>query len=109
MANVYYIRERPAEPAALTMGTEFAPGGPRRERLVYALTDQGRQRFHELLRAVVGTYEVAHTGVEVGMVFLPYLDSQDAVHLLEERRQAVLVRRTLIDRDAGPTGHRHIE
>jgi DNA-binding PadR family transcriptional regulator len=107
--NVYYLLERLAEAGALQVTTEVGTRGPRRERLVYALTDQGRRRFHELLRAVVRTYEVAHTGVEVGMVFLPYLDPQDAVHLLEERRQAVLARRALIEREAGTAGHLHMQ
>jgi DNA-binding PadR family transcriptional regulator len=107
--NIYYLLERLAEAGALQVTTEVGARGPRRERLVYALTDQGRRRFHELLRAVVRTYEVAHTGVEVGMVFLPYLDPQDAVHLLEERRQAVLARRALIEREAGTAGHLHMQ
>ena len=105
--NVYYLLERLAEAGALAVTTEGGARGPRRERLVYALTDQGRQRFRELLREVVRTYELPHTGVEVGMIFLPYLDLHDAVHLLEERHQAVLARRAVVERTAGAGGHLH--
>ena len=104
--NVYYLLERLAARGALQVTAEAGARGPRRERLIYTLTDQGRQRFHHLLREVVRTYEVAHSGVEVGMFFLPYLEPQDAIHLLQERREAVLAHRGLIEREAG--GHAHL-
>jgi DNA-binding PadR family transcriptional regulator len=107
--NVYYLLERLATTGALAVTTEAGARGPRRERLVYALTDQGRQRFHELLREVVRSYDVAHTGIEVGMIFLSYLDSHDAIHLLEERRQKVLVRREAVERQVDDTDSLHAQ
>lgn len=97
--NVYYLLDRLREDGALTVTAEGGARGPRRERLVYTITEQGRQRFFELLRAVVRTYEPAYTGVEVGMIFLPHLAPQDAIHLLEERRQAALDHRAAILRE----------
>src|SRR5258708_8630823 len=105
--NVYYLLERLAARGALQVTAEAGARGPRRERLIYALTDQGRQRFHHLLREVVRTYEVAHSGVEVGMFFLPFLDPRDAIHLLQERREAVLTHRALIEREAGGRAQPH--
>ena len=105
--NVYYLLERLAESGALQVTAEAGARGPRRERLVYALTDQGRRRFDELLRTVVRTYEPAHMGIEVGMFFLPRLAVQDAIRLLEERRQSVLERRAVFEREAGGTDHLH--
>lgn len=105
--NVYYLLERLAEAGALAVTAEGGARGPRRERLVYALTDQGRQRFRELLREVIRTYELPHSGVEVGMIFLPHLDLHDAVNLLEERRQAVLARRAVLEPKEGDNGHMH--
>jgi DNA-binding PadR family transcriptional regulator len=105
--NVYYLLERLAETGALQVTAEAGARGPRRERLIYALADQGRQRFQELLREVVRTYEPTHTGIEVGMIFLSSLDPHDAIHLLEERRQTVLARRTLLEREAGTADHPH--
>lgn len=91
--NVYYLLDRLAQRGELSVTTEAGARGPQRERYLYAITEQGRQRFDHLLREVVRTFEIARTGVEVGMVFLPYLDRLDAMRLLEERRQAALARR----------------
>src|SRR5215475_4976771 len=63
--NVYYLLDQLARNGALEVTAESGAPGPRRERLVYAITDAGRQRFHALLRDVLRTYEVPHTGVEV--------------------------------------------
>ncbi len=97
--NVYYLLDRLAQAGALQVTAEAGAPGPRRERLVYALTDQGRQRFHELLREVVRSYEPAHTGVEVGMIFLSSLDPREAIELLRERRDTVVARRAVIERE----------
>jgi DNA-binding PadR family transcriptional regulator len=105
--NVYYLLERLAHSGALQVTTEAGARGPRRERLIYSLTERGRQRFHELLREVVRSYDLAHTGVEVGMIFLPYLDPDDAIHLLEERRQVVLARRAQMEHEARMGAHLH--
>jgi DNA-binding PadR family transcriptional regulator len=91
--NVYYLLERLAATGEVQVTAEAGARGPRRERLVYTITDLGRERFQTLLRAVVRTYEVAHTGVEVGMIFLNHLAPDDAIALLEERQRAVIERR----------------
>jgi DNA-binding PadR family transcriptional regulator len=106
--NVYYLLDRLAKSGALEVTTEAGAPGPRRERLVYAITVYGRQRFHELLRAVLRTYELPHTGVEVGMVFLPYLDVNEATQLLSERRQAVLERHAALEREMRTSDHGHV-
>ncbi len=105
--NLYYLLERLAQSGALTVTAEGGARGPRRERLVYTLTEQGRQRFHVLLRDVIRTYDLPHTGVEVGMMFLPRLDLDEAVHLLDERRQAVLARRERVEPDAAASDPLH--
>jgi DNA-binding PadR family transcriptional regulator len=106
--NVYYLLDRLARSGALEVTAEAGAPGPRRERLVYAMTDRGRERFHELLRHVLRTYEVPHTGVEVGMVFLPYLDVVQATQLLTERRTAVLERRAVVQREMRSSNHGHV-
>ena len=50
-ANLYYLLERLAAEGYLEMEAKPGGRGPRRERLVYALTPRGRERFGELLRA----------------------------------------------------------
>lgn len=106
--NVYYLLDRLARNGALEVTAEAGAPGPRRERLVYAITDSGRQLFHELLRDVLRTYELPHTGVEVGMVFLPYLDVREATQLLMERHSAVLERRMTVEREMGTSDHGHV-
>jgi DNA-binding PadR family transcriptional regulator len=106
--NVYYLLDRLAKSGALEVTAEAGAPGPRRERLVYAITESGRQRFHELLRDVLRTYDLPHSGVEVGMVFLPYLDISEATQLLAERRNAVLERRTAIEGDMRESDHGHV-
>jgi DNA-binding PadR family transcriptional regulator len=97
--NVYYLLDRMAKSGELAMAAEAGAPGPRRERLVYTITEKGRQRFHALLREVLRAYDVPHTGVEVGMVFLPYLDVTEAMQLLTERRRAALERRAAVGDD----------
>jgi DNA-binding PadR family transcriptional regulator len=106
--NVYYLLDRLARSGALEVTAQAGAPGPRRERLVYAITESGRQRFHELLRDVLRTYEVPHSGVEVGMVFLPYLDVDEVAQLLSERRVAVLTRRSAVERDMRTSDHGHV-
>jgi DNA-binding PadR family transcriptional regulator len=103
--NVYYLLERLTAAGALQVTAESGARGPRRERLVYALTDQGRGRFDELLREVLRSFEPAHTGVEVGASFLSYLAPEDAIALLEERREAVLARLAVIEREGRAGDH----
>jgi DNA-binding PadR family transcriptional regulator len=106
--NVYYLLDRMAKSGALSVTAEAGAPGPRRERLIYDITEHGRQRFHELLRDVLRAYELPHTGVEVGMVFLPYLDVTEATQLLIERRGKVLERRVAIEGDMQSSDHGHV-
>ena len=105
---MYYLLDRMARTGALEVTAEAGAPGPRRERLVYSITEYGRQRFHELLRDVLRTYDLPHTGVEVGMVFLPYLDVGEATQLLIERRSAVLERRNAVAAEMEPSDHGHV-
>jgi DNA-binding PadR family transcriptional regulator len=103
---VYYLLDQLSRSGALEVTAEAGAPGPRRERLVYAITDSGRQRFHDLLRDVLRTYEIPHTGVEVGMVFLPYLEVNEATQLLTERRSAVRERRAALENEL--SDHEHV-
>jgi len=105
--NVYYLLDRMARSGELEVTAEAGAPGPRRERLVYA-TESGRRRFHGLLRQVLRTYDLPHTGVEVGMVFLPYLDVSEVTQLLSERRMAVLERRAAVAGEMEPSEHGHV-
>lgn len=105
--NVYYLLERLAASGLLEVKAEAGARGPRRERLVYSLTDEGKQRFHELLRAVMRTYELPHIGVEVAMMFLSRLGAHESIGLLEQRRQAVTERRAALAQSPVAGVHLH--
>lgn len=93
-ANLYYLLDRLAGEGDLEVEVESGARGPRRERLVYTLTDQGRKHFLRLLREILLTYEVIHTSVGTAIVFLSHLPAAEGIALLEERKRTVAARRT---------------
>jgi len=92
-ANLYYLLDRLAREGYLRVKAEPGARGPRGERLVYSLTKKGRQRFIELVREILRTFEPAHTGVDVAVVFLAELPRSEALTLLLERHKIVSARR----------------
>lgn len=95
-ANAYYLLEHLAEYGYLAVQTEPGAPGPRGERLIFSLTEEGREKFSELLRQVLRTYEPVPSNIGAAVVFLPYLDIGEAVALLEERRRSVAERRAQV-------------
>jgi DNA-binding PadR family transcriptional regulator len=95
-ANVYYLLDRLAADGYLHVQAEAGARGPRGERLIYTLTDLGRARFDELLREVLRSYDTVHTGVDVAVMFLGQLSQDEALNLLEERRQTIAGQRSRI-------------
>ena len=92
-ANVYYLLDRLMRDEYVSVRAEPGARGARGERLVYTLTDRGRDHFMELLRATLRTFEPAHTGVDVAVVLLQHLPPAEAIALLGERRSIVTDRR----------------
>lgn len=96
--NLYYLLKRMEQEGLVAATAEPGARGPRRERLVYAITDAGRDAFDGLLRRELGGYEPSHLGVEAAAVLLDHLPVRDAVHLLHERRAAVTAYRERADK-----------
>jgi DNA-binding PadR family transcriptional regulator len=92
-ANVYYLLGRLAQQGYLTVQAEPGARGRRGERLIYSLTESGRARFHELLQQVLRTFEPVPSSIGSAVVFLPRLPRDEAIRLLEERRQSVVEHR----------------
>ena len=92
-ANVYYLLDRLARDGYLTVEAEPGARGPRRERLVYSITDRGQALFDELLRDVLRTPEPSFSSVAAAVIFLDHLPREAAISLLEERRRATQDRR----------------
>lgn len=86
--NLYYLLNRMEQEGLVAASAEPGARGPRRERLVYAITDAGRDAFDGLLRRELGGYEPSHLGIEAAAVLLDHLPVGDAVRLLRERRAA---------------------
>jgi DNA-binding PadR family transcriptional regulator len=105
-SNVYYLLDRLARDGLVEVHAEGRTRGRRGERLVYALTDAGRTRFGELLRTILGTFEPAHTGLDVAIVFLGRLPRDEAVALLEARRRLVAERRDRVAAELAPVAGR---
>ncbi len=93
-ANLYYLLERLASEGDLRVETEAGARGNRGERLIYELTEQGRERFNTLLQEVMLSYEPVHMGIDTAVIFLSYLSTVEGLQLLEQRRQIVASRRT---------------
>ncbi len=109
-ANLYYLLDRLARDGYLDVQVEPGARGPRGERLIYTITEKGRAYFEHLLRGVLRTYEPVHTGVDVAVVLLEHLPLQEAISLLEQRRNIVADRRDLTARGLGDsTGHGLLE
>src|ERR1700722_6292845 len=100
-ANLYYLLERLAGEGCLEVQAESGARGPRRERLIYALTKRGKERFGELLRDVLRQYTPIHSGVEIAILFLARVPPAEAITLLEQRRETVAARRARIVSELG--------
>jgi DNA-binding PadR family transcriptional regulator len=59
--------------------------GNRAPRKVYALTSEGRQRFHALLRANLATTHVS-SSTDVGLLFLDHLPCAEVINILTARQ-----------------------
>ncbi len=103
---MYYQLERLVTGGYLTMQPEMvdAPGPGRghtriapREREVYRITEAGRQRFLELLRASLGSYVPAVSAVDFGLFYLHHLGKNEAIALLGERRHCIISMRTRLE------------
>jgi DNA-binding PadR family transcriptional regulator len=60
-ANVYYLLSRMEQGGLLLVQAEAGARGPRRERLVYSVTEHGRREVQALLRQVLRDYEPVHS------------------------------------------------
>lgn len=60
-----------------------------RERNVYHITEAGKERFFKLLRETLSRYAPGVSDVEISFFFLHHLQTQEAITLLEKRRQKI--------------------
>ena len=63
--------------------------GNRPQRRVYSVTEEGEKAFYRLLRSNLSTHSSPEFPSVVGLAFMYMLPTEEAVSLLEKRRQAV--------------------
>lgn len=107
--NLYYLLSRMEQEGLVVATVEPGARGPRRERLVYAITDAGRDVFDRLLRHELRAYEPSHLGIESAAVLLDHVPVADGVRLLRERRAAAAAyreraRKSLAEPEPGSAG-----
>ena len=83
----------------LIVASETVQSGARPERTVYAITDRGRSEFFENLRAMLAKPREIFPDFPVAISYLPLLDVEDALSLLDARRAALAAE--LADIEAG--------
>ena len=97
--TMYYQLDRLVAEGFLEMRSEAvqAPGPglahqdvALREREVYYLTEAGRQRFARLLREALQAYEPGPSLIDAAVFFIDQLPPQEAVRLLEARRERLV-------------------
>jgi len=93
-ANIYHLLDRLAQQGHLSITVESGAPGPRGERLIYEMTASGREVLFRLLREAITAFEPSDTGLASAVVFLSELDQDEALRLLQLRRDVVRDRRT---------------
>ena len=78
--------------AGLIESVDRHRSGARPERTVYALTDLGADTLMALIRRYVGTVEDEFPAFSAGLAHILYLDRDEAVALLHERRRSLHAR-----------------
>jgi DNA-binding PadR family transcriptional regulator len=71
--------------------------GNRPERRVYRITPAGEERFQELLRQNLATFEPPVYAEDIGVIFEHQLDAAESVRLLQARREAILAHRARLE------------
>jgi DNA-binding PadR family transcriptional regulator len=94
--NIYHLLDGLAHQGYLDMTAEPGARGPRGEKLLYGLTQAGREAFRQLLKDVMTSFEPADTGLASAVVFLPELDREEAMVLLRQREHIARERRRLV-------------
>ena len=64
--------------------------GNRPTRRVYSITPAGEAAFQRLLRQNLKTYEGVNFDDDIGLAFIDSLETEEALALLQQRRQGIL-------------------
>jgi|CXWL01.1.fsa_nt_gi DNA-binding PadR family transcriptional regulator len=90
--TLYHLLHRLTVQGAVVVHAEGGTRGRRGERLVFALTPAGGNKFQDLLRNALSTYDPAQTTFEMAAAYLPWIPVKEAEALLAQRRDAIKTR-----------------
>lgn len=83
--TAYATLDRLADAGYVDVHTEKA--GKRPTRKIYSITPQGEKYFFELLRTNLAQADKMNFGSDIGMMFVDHLPYDEALTLLEKRKQ----------------------
>ncbi|WP_163513651.1 PadR family transcriptional regulator [Fodinicola acaciae] len=100
-----YTVVRALEREKFIVGTETVRAGRYPERTLYAITDAGKQEFHDWLAELLGTPHQEFPRFLAGLSMMPGLPPDEAADLLEKRadrlaEQVAGLRATITDKPA---------
>lgn len=98
--TAYYLLSKMAEDGWIL--EEHEQEGNRPPRKVFQITEKGRQALLDLLRENLASYEPPVFAGDSGIAFLSYLSKEEAVDLLEERRERI---RSALEKARGTPVH----
>ncbi len=88
--TAYYLLDQMAKDGWISAETEQE--GNRPPRRVYRLTEAGEIAFNRLLRENLGRHVPVNFPDDVGMAFLDWMPSQEAITLLENKQKVIAAR-----------------
>jgi DNA-binding PadR family transcriptional regulator len=103
--NIYHLLEALQRNGYVSVKTQAGARGPRGERLIYKLTSAGEQGFVRLVREVLSSFEPSDVGLASAIVYLPVLGQEEALALLEQRRELVATRLRDVSDEISPVSN----
>lgn len=94
-STAYYLLDKLCREGYVAEETERE--GNRPERKVYRITPSGEDRFQQLLRQNLATYEPPVYAEDIGVIFEHQLSTAESLQLLRARRGAMLSHRAHLE------------
>jgi DNA-binding PadR family transcriptional regulator len=104
--NTYHALTRLAEAKLLVRRDAAAARGPSATKAVYRLSAAGERHFHALLRSVIVDLQSSDTALEIAYVLLGQFPRDEALRLLDERREAIATHERRLKRLLGDVAKR---
>ena len=104
--NTYHALRGLADAKLLVRRDAAAARGPSETKAVYRLSAAGERHFRALLRSVIVDLQSSDTALEIAYVLLGQFPRDEAMRLLDERRDAITTRERQLKRLLGDVAKR---